>query len=196
MARSFDFCSFWHCLLLPATCLVAGHWLLPAPTAQIKLKERSTTPSKRSMPVPCRHVAGAMCVIFGQLVWRSKSTLPLPTPYKTSAAMMPEVRCVEVSFIWALWRYSLGELWEAPAGLGLALCCSCCLLEVAECWHGTWTRSDVAQDRVVVFLTCITGLGQIAAEGHRKEQAGAVKRRVCTFTSHVRLVSYALNRHC
>ena len=25
-------------------------------------------------------------------------------------------------------------------------------------------------DRVVVFLTCITGLGQIAAEGHRKEQ--------------------------
>lgn len=45
----------------------------------------------------------------------------------------------------------------------------------------------MAQDRVVVFLTCITGLGQIAAEGHRKEQAGAVKRRVCTFTSHCQI---------
>ena len=30
---------------------------------------------------------------------------------------------------------------------------------------------DAAQDRIVVFLTCIPGLGQIAAEGHRKDQA-------------------------
>lgn len=119
MARSFDFCSFWHCFccLLPAWW--PGGWPLAATrshsTDQIKRKKHNSFKKihARSLPTRCR------CNVRD--IWstgmKEQINLALPTPYKTSAAMMPEVRCVEVSFIWALWRYSLENFGKLLPGL-------------------------------------------------------------------------------
>ena len=94
--------AWW--LLATGCCLqAAGCWRLrPQPKKTKKVKETSKTPFKKIrarsqlfLPTRC------WCNVPGTWSTGTKEqiNLALPTPYKTSAAMMPEVRCAEVSFI-------------------------------------------------------------------------------------------------
>lgn len=71
-------------------------------------------------------------------------------------------------------KVRVGELWQTPAWIGpcAALLCPASK-KTGKPGHCRCSQCivDAAQDRIVVFLTCIPGLGQIAAEGHRKDQA-------------------------